>query len=251
MNKNNVMLKKQLAIISGTSRGIGKGMLVNLLEKGIQTLTINRSTQEVNHVNHLGNITYDLMHLDGLDALVEEIDSYIAPEEIGKIWLFNNAAIIGEINPFGRSNPQAIKDTINLDLLSPMMLSSMLLSKTSSMGIPLRMVHISSGVAFQAIHGLGPYCVSKAGLEMFSKMLSEENKESDFSSITIGPGVVDTGMQEQIREASPESFNQLERFKDFHSSGMLQTSTKVGKSIIDFVLKDEFQSGNYYEINNL
>ena len=245
------MLKKQLAIISGTSRGIGKGMFDSLLEKGIQTISINRRFREVNHINHLGNLTYDLIQLEGLDALVQKIIGYIVPEETEKIWLFNNAAILGEINPFGRSNPEAIKDTLNLDLLSPMILSSILLSKTRIMDIPLRMIHISSGAAFQAIHGLGPYCVSKAGLEMFSKMLSAENTEDDFSSITIGPGVVDTGMQEQIREASPESFNQLERFQDFHSSRMLQTSDAVGKNIIDFVLKDKFQSGNYYEINNL
>ena len=112
-------------------------------------------------------------------------------------------------------------------------------------------INISSGAAFSPIEGLGPYCISKAGLEMLSKTLNLENEQKGIRSITIGPGVVDTGMQTTLRSSNPDKFRAHNLFSDFKAKGLLQSADQVANKIIAFVLNREFEGGRYYGISEL
>jgi len=159
--------------------------------------------------------------------------------------------MIGEIGPMAQLESITIKNTMDLNLMSPMILSIGLINAFSSEQLQIKLAHISSGAAFSPIHGMGPYCISKAGLEMMSGILSEEYADNNISSITIGPGVVDTGMQTQLRETNPDQFKRHEDFVQFKEQGHLQDPEFVGQKISDFIIKGNYQSGKYYEINEM
>jgi benzil reductase ((S)-benzoin forming) len=84
---------------------------------------------------------------------------------------------------------------------------------------------------------------------MLSKVLYEENKSAGIRSVTIGPGVVDTGMQKQLRSTNPEHFGAHSLFNGFKEKGMLQSPDLIGQKIIDFVLTGNYEGGRYYEIS--
>ena len=55
-----------------------------------------------------------------------------------------------------------------------------------------RVTTISSGAAVNSLHSWSAYCVSKAGLEMWTRCLAEEGKSDNISAISVAPGIVDT-----------------------------------------------------------
>jgi benzil reductase ((S)-benzoin forming) len=84
--------------------------------------------------------------------------------------------------------------------------------------IPLVVLNISSGAGKNAIDGWSSYCASKAGLDMFSRVVAEELSLSGKKNIrvfSVAPGIVDTAMQEEIRKASAKDFSRIQQFVDY------------------------------------
>lgn len=102
-----------------------------------------------------------------------------------------------------------------------------------------RILHISSGAANHPYQGWGPYCTSKASLQMISRVLAAEYSYAHLP-LSIGfvrPGVVDTPMQEDIRSKSKEEMPDVGRFKVLKDQGVLM-DPKVVARFIDWVLNE-------------
>lgn len=245
-------MKNSIAIVTGTSRGIGKSILENLIEKGIHCISVNRSHQEPSHPELHNNFTYDLKHPGQIKTLVKEMLHEIDFASAKKIFLINNAAIIGNIGPISNLSSEQFGETLNINLVSPVILSTSLINAIQVYDIRLDIIHISSGAAFHPLEGLGAYCISKAGLEMASAILNTEHEARNrIKSITIGPGVVDTAMQNQLRDSTPEIFGSHEKFIGFKDKGLLKSPEQVGHRIVEFILTNDYQSGKYYQIDSL
>jgi NAD(P)-dependent dehydrogenase (short-subunit alcohol dehydrogenase family) len=244
-------MNRQLAIISGTSRGIGKSILNAFLKTGTTCLTINRSQQNLSHPILLRNFVFDLEKIDQIDELVNELLQNMDLKLLDKIYLINNAAVIGQIGSLDTIPGPDIKSVLDVNLTAPLLLSSALIREIKSLKVKLEIVHISSGAAFSPISGLGPYCISKAALEMLSKSLNGENRTNGVRSVTIGPGVVDTNMQKELRSSDPLHFAAHGMFTDFKSKGVLQSPDEVGQKMVDFILKGDYEGGRYYGISDL
>ena len=63
------------------------------------------------------------------------------------------------------------------------------------------MINVSSGAAVKAITAWSAYCVSKAGLTHFTRLLAEE--EQLVTALAVRPGGVDTAMPGVIRKEGP------------------------------------------------
>ena len=72
------------------------------------------------------------------------------------------------------------------------------------------------------------YCAGKAYINMFLRVFSKEN---EVPVVLYDPGVVDTKMQEIIRNSSVHDFPQVETFKNFHSSHRLNSPNDVAEDI--------------------
>ena len=74
------------------------------------------------------------------------------------------------------------------------------LLRTSDTG---RVVFTSSGLAEQPLAYWGPYCASKAALQMFMKVYAAETEGTNMRVNAVNPGIVDTAM---LKEAFPGGF---------------------------------------------
>lgn len=79
-------------------------------------------------------------------------------------------------------------------------------------------IAVLSGASVSAYDAWGAYCSSKAALNQYITSVAAE--EPSISAISIAPGVVDTSMQNDIRDnfgknMTPEA---LKRFKDLHEN---------------------------------
>lgn len=64
---------------------------------------------------------------------------------------------------------------------------------------------------------------------LFLRTLAEEEK---IPAVFFDPGVVDTAMQEQIRNMPEEVFDQVQTFRDYHTQKKLHSTQEVAEYLV-------------------
>jgi len=81
--------------------------------------------------------------------------------------------------------------------------------------------------------------------------MAEEGAGRNISSLSIAPGIVDTGMQEEIRGANPGSFPSLESFIGYYENGDLTNPNDVAEKLLPFCLGEMGGNGDRLDVRNL
>ncbi len=211
--------------ITGTSRGIGKAFAEYLL-KNPSNHVIGISRQcKIKHPNYR-HFFLDLTDINALADFKFDLHS-----RAKKIYLINNAGALGFIKPVGKLEAATIIKNYTLNLIAPCVLTNAFIKCYNSTDAEKVIVNISSGAGKTPIDGWAVYCASKAGIDMFSRVINEEQKirgqhaessiHKGFKIFSIAPGVVNTDMQEEIRSASKEDFSRLENFIEYKVNNQL------------------------------
>ncbi|BEU86834.1 hypothetical protein TAMA11512_02980 [Selenomonas sp. TAMA-11512] len=128
---------------------------------------------------------------------------------------------------------QRIQEAAQINFVSPMLFCNQLVEICRRHQKKLKIINISSGAANHPIAGWGAYCSTKAAFKMFLDVLAEQGKVGgDIEVIHVDPGVMDTGMQEQIRSADAKSFPRLAEFQSYKAAGKLRDPDEVAQEII-------------------
>jgi benzil reductase ((S)-benzoin forming) len=112
-------------------------------------------------------------------------------------------------------------------------------------GARLRIVNISSGLAYRPLADAADYCASKAGLHMAGEVLAVED-HPDTAVLSYAPGIVDTEMQQSLRSETADDFASVDVFRAMYEEGRLATPEAVVGPIVDF-LGDVSVSGFYQD----
>lgn len=222
----------QYFFITGTSKGLGKS-LVELLLKD--------ETNFVYGFSRSCTITHDHYKHETIDfGNLEEVENYAFPvlKNAEKIVLINNAGVIGGINHVGALKAKNLVNCYNVNLLAPMLLANAFVSSYAEEEAEKVIVNISSGAGRSPVDGWSVYCSSKAGLDMFSQVLQQEQamKGTNCSVLSLAPGIVDTAMQGEIREAGEANFSNVEQFIAYKENGDLtppEVTSELIKRFID------------------
>jgi benzil reductase ((S)-benzoin forming) len=217
--------------ITGTSRGIGRAIAETLLEREntfVYGISRNDSIQHKNYQH----ISLDLNDLDR----VKEFTFGDHPDA-EKIVLINNAGILGHVNQVGNLYTEKVINSYTINLISPSILINQFLNQYQEHKAERMIVNTSSGAAQHTIPSWSTYCATKAGLEMFARVVEDEQQDFDnpVKVYSIAPGVVDTEMQDEIREVDPENFRELDRFVKLKKDGQLVNPKDVGKKFVDIM----------------
>ena len=131
-----------------------------------------------------------------------------------------------------------MRNSINTNLLAPMYLTNAFVSAYKDSKAKKIICNISSGAASKPMEGWGEYCSTKAAIAMFTMVAAKESSNSRFRFFSVAPGIVDTQMQEEIRQANELDFPQIERFKSYKEKGDL-SSPELVASKISYLLEHE------------
>ena len=226
-------MKKSLFIITGASKGIGKGLAEKALKVGADVWGINRS-HSIRHENYKG-FTYDLSDLPNLLQRLPTLFSECKDYE--KIVLINNAGTLGDINHLGKIKNESISQLFDLNVTAPILLMNQFMKDCKDSKGEKIIINISSGAGKNAVDGWSGYCASKAALDMASKVAAKEAEmdNSGFIIKAIAPGVVDTEMQNQIRSTHKESFSGVEKFKNLKAENQLSSEEEVAEKYFHFI----------------
>ncbi len=230
-------------IITGTSSGIGEAIARELILERHCVFCISRNLNETltemasSVQSQLWHLEADLGETSHIPELMNEIFSSIDPGNISSIALINNAGVLDPVAAAGNYNSMDITQHLLVNLLAPMLLTNEFIRHTAHFKVPKTIVNISSGAASTPYAGRGPYCSSKAGLEMFTRTTALEQKQNPHPVrlLSIAPGIVDTKMQIGIRNSDVLDFPMKERFEKLHQNNLLSLPGDVAEKIISLI----------------
>ncbi|MGM0897387.1 MAG: SDR family NAD(P)-dependent oxidoreductase [Bacillota bacterium] len=221
-------------IITGASKGIGLALSKQLAESGHRVIGVAR-TEPADWAGDLF-ITHDLTDIAGISAVIARASKEIS-QDSEAITLVNNAGTVEPIGFAAANDGRDIEKSITLNLTAPMALSSAFLRETETVEIR-RIVNISSGAGRKQVQGWSAYCAGKAGLDHYTTCLDAEYE--NLKAVSVAPGIIDTGMQEKIRESGEEDFPQIEHFRDYKRSGKLSSPEDTASGLIQLMQRTDF-----------
>ncbi len=238
-------------IITGTSRGIGAAVALDLVAPETVLFCISRGTNKelIEKAARAGcplhYFQQDLGDITALDTLMHTIFSNIDPATAKTITLINNAGILGSVGPTPTNTSEAIQQILTINTAVPMALSSGFVRMFKNVPCRKVIINISSGAARRPIWGWSAYCSSKAALDMYTQTVALEEKDSRFPVriYAFAPGVVDTSMQEKIRKTAPHLFKDREHFINYHREGQLLEPKIVAEKIISLIHDNSIKNG--------
>jgi len=222
-----------LFIVTGSSRGLGAALVRQLARPGNTVLGIARKADPA--LRQAEQWTLDLA--DPVPA-AERLQAWLrANTGWQSATLINNAALLSAPGPLAGTDLAELSAALRVGLEAPVLLSRVFLAETA--GVPVRRIlNISSGLGRRAMAGSAGYCAVKAGLDHLSRALALE--APDVGIVSLAPGVIDTDMQVQLRNADPARFPEQTRFQGLKDGGQLQTTDDTAAAIVRFLMRPDF-----------
>ena len=241
-------------LVTGASKGLGRSIALSLANSGKSVIALARNSPDLDALN-------DLLKQISPNSQVVSCDLASKKDilnAVGKIkrdfkhlsGIVHNAGTISPIENMLDVSRDSWERAVNVNLIGVQDLTQsldMLIGGDSH----TRVITISSGAAKRPLHGWSSYCVSKAGLDMWTRCLAEEGESENISALAIAPGIVDTGMQKEIRQADESSFPLLQNFIDYHKNGELTNPDDVAQKLLPYVVGDLGQNGDILDVRNL
>lgn len=222
-------------ILTGANRGLGKAIHDLLISKdydGYNKIFTSR-VKKFNEANI--NSKADYLEVDLSDDFIDCSRINIEPHT-RQIVLINNAGVIEPIDQAIKIPITSIKQSMNINFLSPLQLIKHLALEAHQIKSSLLIVNISSGAANRPIQGWVSYCSGKAAIKMAIDVIVEENKNVDV--IHFDPGVMDTCMQEIIRSKTKSEMQEVDVFTGFKNSNLLKNPVDVAKDVLALFNRD-------------
>lgn len=214
-------------IITGTTSGLGRSLLSDLLSENVKILAINRQFDP--KLEKLHSIaTLNMMSRDLSDLSIDSIDFEPSLfEGVSEVVFVMNAATIQPLMPAATISLANLKIAFNVNYFSYVVLTQNLLEKCRDSDLPLRIIFISSGSINREISGWSAYSTTKGALLSFCKHIALENSNIKFE--TFNPGIFRSNIQDQISQFNAE-FDQTRVPPDF--TDVSEVSTRLRTLIL-------------------
>ncbi len=192
-------MTKQIALITGASRGIGRAIAERLADDGffvIGTATSDAGAESISaYLGENGKgMKLDVSDSESVTSVIKTInDDFGAPTV-----LVNNAGITRD-NLLMRMKDDEWDDIINTNLTSVFRMSKAVLRGMMKVKTG-RIINISSVVGSTGNAGQANYAAAKAGMIGFTKSMAKEVGSRNITVNTVAPGFIDTDMTRELND---------------------------------------------------
>ena len=188
-------------IVTGGSRGLGLATAIELAGAGYRVIAVaRRRSEELSAAivaSSDGALSFAPADLSDLEAIPDFVNRI--RREFGEIYGLVNNAGIGTDGVLANMHVTKIKELIDLNTVSPIILSKFVL-RSMMMGGAGRIVNVSSIVSFTGYSGLSVYAATKASLIGFTKSLAREVGLLGITVNAVAPGFIETEMTKGLNE---------------------------------------------------
>ncbi|MEM9482065.1 MAG: SDR family oxidoreductase [Cyanobacteria bacterium P01_F01_bin.116] len=190
---------QKIALVTGSSRGLGKNTALTLAQKGVDVIVTYHSSeadanQVVSDIKAIGRKAVALQ-LDSSDTQTFEDFVGRVKQSLQNTWqtnsfdfLVNNAGI-GVNQPFTEITEDNFDRLFNIHVKGVFFLTQKLLPLIKDGG---RIVNISSGLARFTFPGYSVYASAKGAIEVLTRYLAKELGERQIRVNVVAPGAIET-----------------------------------------------------------
>jgi benzil reductase ((S)-benzoin forming) len=235
-------MSQDICILTGASRGLGLAMARQLRARGQRLLTLSRQPNAQLDGPGVEQWAVDLSQPEQAAARLRAWLAALPRAEIGSLTLINNAASLATLAPLGRIDAAELSLALRVGLEAPMLLTAAFLDASADLGVPRKVLNISSGLGRFAMAGSAVYCAAKAGLDHLSRAvaLEEAARPNGARIVSLAPGVIDTDMQLQLRSADPQAFGERARFASLKAEGRLDSAEAAAAKVLAWLDRPDF-----------
>ena len=197
------LLENKVAIITGASRGIGKGIAEIFVENGCSVaITYNSGKVEAEKlISKLENKECKVRAYQSNAADFNEAQNLISDvlKDFGNVDILINNAGITKDNLLMRMSEEDFDQVLKINLKS-------VFNLTKAIQRPFlkqrkgSLIHMSSVVGVKGNAGQANYAASKAGIIGFSKSIALELGSRNIRSNVVAPGFIETEMTKKLPE---------------------------------------------------
>ena len=210
------MKERPVAFVTGVSRGIGRGIAIELAKHGYDVAGTSRSSDA-------GNVTTGLFEVK---QRVEELGSTFLPlqgdvsvledhhpmldrilDKFGRIdLLVNNAGVAPETRlDILETTPESFDRVLSINLRGAFFLTQrvaleMIARRKANPDSRPRIVFITSVSAYMSSPSRAEYCLSKAGLSLAAAVFADRLSEFAINVYEVRPGIIKTDMTAAVED---------------------------------------------------
>ncbi|GGM96303.1 dehydrogenase [Thermus composti] len=229
---------RKTLILTGASRGIGRALALELAKAGYDLVLNARSEGPLREVAQA---------VEALGAKAAHVAGSVGKGEVARA-LVERAEALGNFHGYihnaGVLHPgpllfelaeELFMEVLEANLLAGYQLARFAYPALRRKGEGLA-VYVGSGAAETNLPGIGAYAVAKAAEEHLARQLAAEAPE--VTCFVYRPGVVETAMQRQAREAQGSAAAVLHRvFRGYKEEGLLLTPEEAAKALVRLLSK--------------
>jgi glucose 1-dehydrogenase len=207
IQKKNNNENKKIAIVTGSSEGIGRSIAIALANSGDYSgiVTNSRNGEEAekiaDEITRLGcdsiAIEADVSKESDCIKLIEDTIKHYGRIDV----LVNNAGIQKDV-PFEETSVEEWYKIIGVDLTGPFVCSREAVKHMEKQRDPKGgcIINISSVHQIIPKPHYVPYATSKAGIEMMTKTMALELAKDNIRANVVAPGAIETEMNRELKD---------------------------------------------------
>ena len=197
------LLENKTAIITGATRGIGRGIAQTFARNGCNVaFTFSSSVEAAQSLQkEFSDLGVKAKSYQSNAADFEEAQALVDKvlEEFGSVDVLINNAGITKDNLLMRISEEDFDQVIEVNLKSVFNMTKAI-QRTFLKQRSGSLIHMSSVVGIKGNAGQSNYAASKAGIIGFSKAIALELGSRNIRSNVIAPGFIETEMTEKLSE---------------------------------------------------
>lgn len=191
-------LKNKVAIVTGSGRGIGRAIALELAREGVKVVVTSRHTEECDEVCSVINadggeslcVECDVSKKEDIDRLVKE-----TMDKFGRIdILVSNAGVVRQ-NPISETSEEDWDFVLDINLKGMFLVckavAPIMIEQKSG-----KIVSIASIAGEIGFPNTSAYCASKGGIVNLTRELALEMAPYNVNVNAVAPGVIETSMTE-------------------------------------------------------
>jgi NAD(P)-dependent dehydrogenase (short-subunit alcohol dehydrogenase family) len=234
------------AFITGVSSGIGYSIARAYMSRGWKVYGVSRRRPtDLADDQRLEHACLDLADHHQTKSVLAELLAGVRSLDVAVL----NAGVLGQFEDLGNVELDDLKQVMEVNVWSNKTVVDTLFCGDRRVG---QVVAISSGASINGNRGWSGYSISKAALNMLTKLYSRERPKTHFSA--LAPGIVYTAMLDRLCSLpQDERFPALEQIRDKRGTHELPSPEQVADRLIDTFarLPQLVTSGDFADIRSL
>jgi NAD(P)-dependent dehydrogenase (short-subunit alcohol dehydrogenase family) len=232
----------KIALVTGSSRGLGKSTALNLAKKGVDVIVTyhsntEESTKVVAEIELIGAkavaLQLDTANTKTFDGFVEQVkQSLQAKWQTDHFDFLVNNAGTGVYASFTETTEEEFDHQMNIHVKGVFFLTQKLLPLINDGG---RIVNLSTGLTRIIVPGYAAYSSMKGAIETLTKYMAKELGAKKIAVNAVAPGAIETDFGGGIVRDNPE-INKL--FAEQTALGRVGLPDDIGGAIASLLSED-------------